>query len=99
MPVNSWNYIAEGRQSRHLGPFAEDFAAAFGLGNGNRAIGLLDIDGVNFAAVKALEQRTADLRARTAEVERLQARVGSLEGRVQELEAMVRQIAAARAQR
>src|SRR5207253_7251358 len=39
IPVNSWNYIAEGRQSRHVGPFAEDFHAAFGLGTDRRAIG------------------------------------------------------------
>jgi hypothetical protein len=60
VPVNYWNYVAEQGNVRHLGPFAEDFAAAFGLGNDPLAIGLLDIDGVNFAAVKALEQRTAE---------------------------------------
>ncbi len=96
IPVNTWNYIAEGRQSRHLGPFAEDFAAAFGLGTDNRAIGLLDIDGVNFAAVKALEQRTAELRqqlaARDAQVAELRARQGDSDRRIAELEAAVRAI-------
>jgi len=71
-PVSTWNYITEGRQVRHLGPVAEDFAAGFGLGVGNTSIGMGDIDGVNFAGVKALEARTTELRreldARTAEL-------------------------------
>jgi hypothetical protein len=94
IPVNSWNYVAEGRQVRHLGPFAEDFRAAFGLGVDDRSIGLLDIDGVNFAGVQALEARTAQLQASQAQVERLNAQVQSLDGRMRELEALVRQMAA-----
>ncbi|HEX6747802.1 MAG TPA: tail fiber domain-containing protein [Longimicrobium sp.] len=96
VPVNTWSYIGERGGVRHMGPFAEDFRAAFGLGMDDKSIGLLDIDGVNFAAVKALEARTAQLQARQAEVGRLQSRVTSLESRVQELEALVRQLAASR---
>jgi hypothetical protein len=91
IPVNSWNYVAEGRQVRHLGPFAEDFRAGFGLGVDDRSIGLLDIDGVNFAAVKALEARTRQLQASQAEVERLRQQVQSLDARMQALEARVRE--------
>jgi trimeric autotransporter adhesin len=63
IPVNSWNYIDEGRQSRHLGPFAEDFWREFGLGSEPLAIGHLDIDGVNFAGVKALDARTLQMQS------------------------------------
>jgi trimeric autotransporter adhesin len=87
IPVTTWSYDAEGSQVRHMGPFAEDFRAAFGLGTDETSIGLLDIDGVNFAAVKALEERTAQLAERTARVEALEARVA-------ELETLVRQLAA-----
>ena len=87
IPVNTWSYDAEGSQVRHMGPFAEDFRAAFGLGTDETSIGLLDIDGVNFAAVKALEARTAQLAERTARVEALEARVA-------ELEVLVRRLAA-----
>jgi hypothetical protein len=96
VPVSSWSYIGEQGGVRHLGPFAEDFRAAFGLGTDDRSIGLLDIDGVNFAAVKALETRTAELRAKAAEVDRLNAEVAALrerqaatEARLAELEALV----------
>jgi hypothetical protein len=78
---------------RHLGPFAEDFHAAFGLGVDERSIGLLDIDGVNFAAVQALERRTA-VQAKQEEVDRLRLQVQSLEARMRELEALVRQLSA-----
>jgi hypothetical protein len=75
-----------------MGPFAEDFFAAFGLGTDTRAIGLLDIDGVNFAAVKALEARTAELQARTAEVAQLRAELSATQRRLDQLEAAVRQM-------
>jgi len=88
-PVSTWNYIAEGRQVRHLGPVAEDFAAGFGLGVGNTSIGMGDIDGVNFAGVKALEARTAELRqqlaTRDAEVAKLRDDLAELRAQVQAL--------------
>jgi len=87
VPVNFWSYTAEGAQVRHLGPFAEDFRAAFGLGVDDRSIGLLDIDGVNFAAARALEARTA------TQAERIRA----LEAQVAELRSMVQALAAQQA--
>jgi len=84
IPVSRWNYVAEGRQVRHLGPVAEDFRAGFGLGVDDRSIGLLDIDGVNFAAVKALEARTADLRE---QLRLRDQRIADLEARLARIEA------------
>ncbi|HEX8395442.1 MAG TPA: tail fiber domain-containing protein [Longimicrobium sp.] len=100
IPVNTWNYIDEGRQSRHMGPFAEDFWREFGLGSEPLAIGHLDIDGVNFAGIKALDARTEALQTRAAEqaaqIERLRdenvrlaAANQSLEARLQRLEALM----------
>ena len=100
IPVNSWNYIDEGRQSRHMGPFAEDFWREFGLGSEPLAIGHLDIDGVNFAGVKALDARTLELQATVARLERenqalrashaaAEARNAEMEARMARLEALV----------
>jgi hypothetical protein len=86
VPVNSWSYIGEQGNVRHLGPFAEDFRAAFGLGTDERSIGLLDIDGVNFAAVKALETRTEQLQQQIQERDR---RIADLEARLARLEAAI----------
>jgi hypothetical protein len=78
VPVTTWNYISEGAQSKHMGPMAEDFYQAFGLGTGNTSIGVQDLAGVSLAAVKSLDQRTALLQQRTIEVEQLRAEVQQL---------------------
>jgi hypothetical protein len=91
VPVSTWNYISEGRATRHLGPMAEDFYRAFQLGPGNTSIGVQDAVGVSLAAVKALDARTLELQRKTEEVEQLRAKVNSLEERLAALEQLVRQ--------
>ena len=67
VPVTSWSYMGE-TGVRHMGPFAEDFHAAFALGVDNTSIGLLDIDGVNLAAIQALDARTQRLQEENAAI-------------------------------
>ena len=100
VPVSTWSYIAEGPAVRHIGPFAEDFHRAFGVGTDDRSIGLLDISGVNFAAVQALERRTAEQaeRIRSLEAEHA-ARIRTLEAELDELRKAVRLLSAERTQR
>ena len=38
MPVSTWSYQAQGTGIRHLGPTAQDFRAAFGLGENGTTI-------------------------------------------------------------
>ena len=103
LPITTWNMIGGDRTVRHLGPVAEDFYAAFGLGLGETTIGLGDIDGVNLAAAKALEARTRELRqeldARTAELrqerEARAAETAALRAELAELRAQVQAIARA----
>ncbi|HEU4562757.1 MAG TPA: tail fiber domain-containing protein [Longimicrobium sp.] len=99
IPITTWNMIGGDRQVRHLGPVAEDFHRAFPLGLGETTIGLGDIDGVNLAAAKALEQRTTRLQAqldeRTAQVQALQARLDAQEALLAELRAQVQALARA----
>ena len=59
--IAEWSYKAQDASVRHVGPTAQDFHAAFGLGEDERYIGSLDADGVALAAVKALEARTREL--------------------------------------
>ncbi len=54
LPVEKWVY--KGDDTDHIGTFAEDFKAAFGVGDG-KYINLLDAVGVLMAAVKALANR------------------------------------------
>lgn len=71
---------------------------AFPLNDDPLTINSGDFDGINLAAIQALERRTAELREKTAEVDRLRAEVASLREsqsatlrRLAELEALVRQ--------
>ena len=89
VPVSTWNYIAEGQQSRHLGPMAEDFYSAFQLGTSDKSIGIQDAVGVSLAAVKALDAKTLELQQKTQEVDQLRSKVNTLEQRLAALEALV----------
>jgi hypothetical protein len=53
LPIERWSY--KGEPVRHLGPMAQDFAAAFGLGADDRHIFPLDAAGVALAAIQGLQ--------------------------------------------
>jgi Head domain of trimeric autotransporter adhesin/Chaperone of endosialidase len=93
VPVSSWNYIAQDRSIRHMGPMAQDFHAAFGLGENELMINSVDIDGVNLAAVQALTTRTDALRTENEALRRenaaQQAQIDDLRARMERLEALV----------
>jgi hypothetical protein len=91
--LNRWTLIDDPARTPHLGPFAEDFHAAFGLGDDPKAIGHQDIDGVNFGGVQALDARTLQMQSRmdqqARQIEQLQADKAALEARIQRLEALL----------
>ncbi len=63
IPISEWNYKADNDTLRHLGPMAQDFHAAFGLGQDNRHIATLDTSGVALAAIQGLYQQNVELKA------------------------------------
>jgi hypothetical protein len=62
LPLTAWTYSGDGNV-RHIGPMAQDFAAAFNVGADNRMIAAVDMNGVALAAIQALAQEVAELRA------------------------------------
>jgi hypothetical protein len=68
MPIRTWNYRSEDPTVRHMGPTAQDFRAAFGLGDGDKAIATVDADGVSLAAIQALIRRVGQLEAQVADL-------------------------------
>ena len=82
LSLSVWSY--SGQTARHLGPMAQDFAEAFGLGGSSEGIAAVDADGVALAAIQALIQRNQELEDR---VNDLETRLGDLESRMAELEA------------
>jgi hypothetical protein len=87
------------------GPFAEDFGREFGLRHEPLAIGSLDIDGVNFAGMGALDARAPRMHATTEDQARqiraletdnqgLPGRQTAAEARNEELEARIARLEA-----
>jgi hypothetical protein len=83
MGIREWNYRSQDASIRHVGPTAQDFYAAFGLGTSDRSIATVDADGIALAGVKALERRT---REQADEIEVLRAENRDLRQRLQRLE-------------
>lgn len=65
LPITQWRFKGEEETVQHLGPVAQDFHAAFGLGDSDRYIGTLDASGVALAAIQGLfeivSEREGDL--------------------------------------
>lgn len=80
LPISSWSYVFDDPEVRHIGPMAQDFAAAFDVGVDNRHIHPVDASGVALAALKALavtvDQQRSELAAMRIELDRVRAELG-----------------------
>ena len=88
LPVSAWNY-KRNAASRHIGPMAQDFKAAFDLGSDDTSICTVDADGVALVAIQGLNQKVeeqkAALQAKDAELQALRASVVELQEAVRRL--------------
>jgi len=83
LPISTWAYKADKDPARHMGPMAQDFAAAFALGADERRLAPGDVGGVALAAIQALHLK---LQRREAELAALHARNADLFARLAALE-------------
>jgi trimeric autotransporter adhesin len=60
LPLAIWNYKTQDPSIRHIGPVAQDFHAAFGVGEDERRISSVDADGVALAAIQGLNQKVEE---------------------------------------
>ncbi len=86
LPVTTWKYKTEKGSVRHMGPMAQDFRAAFGLGKDEKSIASVDTTGIAFAAIQALNEK---LKSKESIVRLLEDRTRNLEDQMAELRAMV----------
>ncbi len=77
LPIATWRKI--GDTGMHLGPMAQDFAAAFGLGEDDRHVSVIDLAGVSLAAIQALQ---GQVQVKDLEIQELQQRLVALEALV-----------------
>ena len=68
LDIEQWRFKTEAEGVSHLGPYAEDFRQAFGLGQTDKAIELQDASGVALVAIKALYQEVQELKKQNAEL-------------------------------
>jgi len=96
LPISEWQF--KGEKARHIGPMAQDFYAAFGLGQNTTTIATVDADGVALAAIQAqqdlileltkknqiLEEEIKDIQPKLKEVDDLKLRIEKLEMLIRE---------------
>ena len=80
IPISTWNYKTQDEAIRHIGPMAQDFAAAFNVGEDDKHITTIDADGVSLAALQGLYQIVQEKDQRISQLERevAQLKQGSL---------------------
>ncbi len=79
LDISTWNYKHQPDSERHLGPVAEEFHAAYGLGTNPQHIATSDMAAVALASSQAL----------LFELEAKEQQIAELEDRLQRLEALM----------
>lgn len=64
LPISTWYYKGDQFATPHIGPMAQDFMAAFRVGDSDKKIDFVDGNGVLLAAVKALAKRVLELESK-----------------------------------
>jgi Chaperone of endosialidase len=96
MPVTEWNYKHDPSRI-YIGPTAQDFKRAFGLGEDDKSINTLDATGVIFAAIKGLgeelnqqDKQISDLRSQINDMAQSMAirdaKINALERKLEKLD-------------
>jgi hypothetical protein len=90
LPLSEWSYQKDKEQTRHLGPMAQDFHKAFGLGEDEKGICTLDTSGVALAAIQGLHEQVQEKDARIRMLEKqLADHTESTSDRIARLESIV----------
>jgi hypothetical protein len=89
LPITKWSYKTE-EGVQHIGPMAQDFYAAFGVGEDNKHITTVDESGVALAAIQGLNQKL-ETGSQNSEVrmQKLEAENAELKARLETLEQLV----------
>lgn len=95
MPVMTWNYKTQAEEIRHIGPTAQDFRAAFGVGESDTGITTVDADGVALAAIQGLVE---ELKDRDQQMADRDAKIGELEAKSAEIDQLKSELRAIREQ-
>ncbi|HTY86998.1 MAG TPA: tail fiber domain-containing protein [Candidatus Acidoferrum sp.] len=89
LPVTRWNY-KDDTGTTHIGPMAQDFFAAFGVGPDDKHIATVDADGVALAAIQGLNEKL-ETRSQMSEdgIQKLKEENAELKVRLEKLERLM----------
>ncbi len=91
IPVQTWRYKDQTADIRHAGPMAQDFYAAFKLGEDDRHISSMDADGIALSAIQGLHKITREENAQLKERMDQQAlELDALKKRLLEIEVRIK---------
>lgn len=86
LPITTWNYKVDEDTVQHLGPMAQDFYEAFGLGQDDTTLNSINTNGVALAAIQGLNDLSGEQSDRIASLEaendRLREQLEALEARL-----------------
>ncbi|MEZ4954293.1 MAG: tail fiber domain-containing protein [Saprospiraceae bacterium] len=89
LPITQWNYIKEDDAIKHIGPMAQDFYEAFGLGRDEKTISTIDPAGVALVAIQELNKKQKELNAKINEIADLKTTLEMLVSEVESLKEKV----------
>ena len=81
LPISRWNFKTDAN-TQHIGPMAQDFYAAFQVGQDDKHIATVDENGVALAAIQGLYQELTAEKTRNAALEK---RLAALEAKLQQV--------------
>ena len=89
LPVSRWSFIGDKQKVIHMGPMAQDFHAAFQVGEDDKHIDMVDADGVALAAIqglyKLLREKDAELAAQREQIRALQIQQAEFARQIEKL--------------
>src|SRR6266849_4096937 len=109
LPITTWNYKTQVASIRHIGPMAQDFFAAFNVGEDDRHITDIDEGGVALAAIQGLNQKLQGMNQKLEEelrqkdarmaaaLSQKETRLAAAENEIHELKIMVQDLVRAKA--
>jgi hypothetical protein len=93
LPITRWNLKSQNSAIKHIGPMAQDFYAAFGLGESDRYINASDADGIALLSIQALYlislEKEQEIKQLQKENQELRANLNALQKRLEALEQAV----------
>lgn len=83
MDITRWNYLGQDASTQHIGPMAQDFYAAFGLGEDATRISTVDADGIALASIQGLydivREQEKTIISQQEQISTLETRISSME--------------------